>query len=182
MQLIRSWPAQPPEGRARVVDDARRLLNSNYDYRGLVDFDDDILHIDWDTAVSREDVEAFARRARRDPGSVLVAPVPVYADSRRGLDHTVWNLRRYEDGGQALRYVQTGEPSCHLFGFGMLYLPRVLIRGFVDAFKDRLEAGAMVFDDSGFAGWHHQNVSAETPVAWEVRPVHLHYRISDVPL
>jgi hypothetical protein len=178
MLLVRSWPQHPPAGRNRVEDDAVRLLNDNYDYRGLAAFGDDVVHVDWDTAVSREDLVTFAEIARRHPEQVLVAPVPVYADSRKGLRRTVWNLLRYE-GADRTRYLQAGEPFCHLFGFGMVYLPHVLLVAAEDAFADQ---PGVVFSDIAFAGWHHQNVNAEVPVAWDVRPVHLHYRISQVPL
>ena len=35
------------------------------------------------------------------------------------------------------------------------------------------------FDDTGFAGWHHRRFGGSR-VAWDVRPVHLHYRVADV--
>lgn len=175
MKLVRSWPVRPPAGRPHVIDDAARLVNDNYDYSGLAEFDDDVIQLDWDTAVSREDVAGFAALARQHPDRVLVAPVPVYPDSRRGLPATVWNCRRY-DGPDRLRYVTEQDPTCHLFGFGMVYLPAALVRAFVDRFPGR------VLDDTGFAGWYHREVEAETRIAWQVRPVHLHYRISEVPL
>lgn len=180
MRLVRSWPRQTPAGRNYVVDDAPRLVNDNYDYRGLVELDDDVIQLDWDTAISREDLETFAALARLAPIRVLVAPVLVYPDSRRGLFRPVWNLRRYE--GDTLRYVTEWEPTCHLFGFGMVYLPRDLLVGFADTFAEQLTDGSIRFDDTGFAAWHHRVVDPETAIAWQVRPVHLHYRISDVPL
>jgi hypothetical protein len=182
MKLIRSWPDPLPAGRNYVIDDAPRMLNSNYSYAGLVGVGDDLIQLDWDTAVSREDLTVFAALAREHPDRVLVAPVPVYGDSRRGLNRTVWNLRRYTSGETHLRYVDTGEPTCHLFGFGMVYLPRELVAGFVQHHADDLAAGRVRFDDSSFAGWHHRHVQTETRIAWQVRPIHLHYKIGEVPL
>jgi hypothetical protein len=183
MKLIRSWPNHAlPAGRNYVVDDARRVLTDGCDYRTLVEVDDDLIQLDWDTAVSREDLLTFAALAREHPERVLVAPVPVYPDSRRGLPGTVWNLRRYAFDHFQLRYVYTGEPTCHLFGFGMVYLPRKLIHGFAETFRTDLDEGRIRFDDTGFAGWHCRQVQRETPIAWQVRPVHLHYRIGEVPL
>lgn len=177
MKVMRSFPEYVPAGRNYVIDDCPRLLNEHYSYRGLVDVDDDVIQLDWDTAVSREDLAAFAARARADRGAVVVAPVRVYPDSRRGLTRTVWNLRCYD--GPNLREIREGEPTCDLFGFGMVYLPRELVRGFVDEYRDELDAGTVRFDDTGFAGWHHRTVGPAA-VAWDVRPVHLHYRISEV--
>lgn len=175
MKLIRSFPADVPPGRSYVVDDAKKFFNADYDYRGLAAFRDDVVHIDWDTAVSREDLACFADLAREHPDRVLVAPVPVYPDSRAGLPGTVWNLRRYTDGESRLRYIEIGEPTCHLFGFGMVYLPAKLLDAFERDWPGR-------FDDTGFAGWHYRHVEREVPIAWQVRPVHLHYRISEVAL
>jgi len=172
VRLIRSWPRHPPAGRNYVIDDAERFYNDDYDYAGLVDLDDDIIHIDWDTALSREDLATFAAHCKAEPNRVRVAPVPVYPDSRRGLPQTIWNLKRYE--GNGMRQVHTGEPSCHLFGFGMVYLPHALIRGYLEAFpEERL-------GDIAFAGWHHRNIEPEVPITWDISPVHLHYRISSV--
>lgn len=171
-----------PAGRNHVVDDAPRMLNENMSYAGLSGLDDDVIQLDWDTAVSREDLVLFAELARQAPDRVLVAPVPVYPDSRRGLSDTIWNLRRYTEGGRTLRYLRTGEPACHLFGFGMVYLPGKLVRRFMDRFAEQLAAGTVRFDDTGFAAWHHREVEPDTRIAWRVRPVHLHYRISEVPL
>lgn len=177
MKLIRSFPMQVPSGRNHVVDDAERLVNSAYSYAGLADLDVDVVHLDWDQALHREDLVRFADLARERPAHVLVAPVRVYPDSRRGLSRTVWNLRTYD--GEQLRETREGEPTCDLFGFGMVYLPAALLRGFSARFADELAAGTVRWDDTGFAGWHHREHGPAT-VAWDVRPVHLHYRISEV--
>jgi len=163
-----------PEGRSYVVDDAPRLRVTDYDYRGLLELDDDVIQLDWDTAVSRTDLTLFAALARQQPHRVLVAPVPVERDR---TERVVWNLRRYTDAGeQAMREVTEQDETCHLFGFGMVYLPRSLIRSYVDAL------GGRPFTDTGFAGWVHRNDEPETCIAWQVRPIHLHYRIDQVPL
>lgn len=180
MRLVRSFPEQVPQGRNYVVDDAPRLLNHGHDYRGLVDLADDIIQLDWDTAVSREDLETFAKRARSRPDRVLVAPVLVYpSPKRRGLTTPVWNCRRYLPGGAAMRYCTPDDPSTHLFGFGMVYLPAELLAGFARVLGS---AAFPRFGDMEFASWHHRHVAPEADIAWEIRPVHVHYRISEVPL
>lgn len=192
MRLIRSFPDPIPAGRNYVVDDAERLINTNYDYTGLIGLCDDIIHIDWDTAVSKEDLEAFARRASAQPDSVLVAPVKIYQSPKRtGLTDPVWNLRRFLPGDMASRYCEPGE-GAHLFGFGMVYLPRVLLQGYGDAMNaDASEYGRPDlfhmrryhrFGDMEFAGWHYKNVVQEAAVMWDVRPVHVHYEMSKVIL
>jgi hypothetical protein len=172
--LIRAFPARPRTDRAHVVDSAPRIAVDDYDYRGLLGAGDDVLLLDWDIAVSREDLQAFAALARRAPDRVLAAPYPIYPDTRPGLRAVTWPMRRY-DGGR-LRYVATGEPACHLFGFGMTYLPAALIAAFCAAHP------AANFDDTAFAGWHYRHVRQEVPIAWDIRPVHLNYRIETVRL
>jgi hypothetical protein len=180
MRLVRSFPEQIPAGRNYVVDDAERLINHDHDYRGLIDLADDIIQLDWDTAVGWEDVETFAKRTRAAPDRVLVAPVPVYpSPKRRGLDRPVWNVRRYLPGEMAMRYCTPDDASAHLFGFGMVYLPAEILAQF-----GRVLGGpaAPRFGDMEFAGWHHRHIAAEAAIAWDVRPVHVHYRISEVVL
>lgn len=182
MKLVRSFPfpEEIPPGRNYVVDDAERLINRDHDYRGLIDLADDVIQLDWDTAVSREDVETFAKRARAAPDRVLVAPVLVYPSPKRtGLVSPVWNVRRYQPGGMAMRYCTPGDDSAHLFGFGMVYLPADLLAGFARVLGS---AAFPRFGDMEFAGWHHRHVRPEAAIVWEVRPVHVHYRISEVPL
>jgi len=61
----------------------------------------------------------------------------------------------------------------------MVYLPQTLLERFGRVLGT---PSALRFGDMEFAGWHHRHVTAEADIAWEVRPVHVHYRISEVPL
>lgn len=181
MKLVRAWPTNPP-ARPHVIDDAMRVAVDDYDYSGLADVGDDVISLDWDIAVSREDLAVFAALARRAPRRVLVAPYLIYPDSRRGMQAPTWAAKRYINAGGQTRYVDEGETHCHLFGFGMVYLPHELLRGFVDTFAGRLADGSMVMDDISFSGWHYRNVDQEAELAWQVRPAHLHYDIAATPL
>ena len=180
MQLIRSFPAVIPPERNYVQDDARRIYNHDHDYRELIELHDDVIHIDWDTAVSREALESFAKQARSDPERVLVAPVLVYPSPKRtGLSTPVWNVRRYLPGDAAMRYCTPEDATAHLFGFGMVYLPASLLWAFGQVLGTPV---APRFGDMEFAAWHYRHVTAEAPIAWDCTPVHVHYRISEVPL
>lgn len=174
MKVIRSFPRTVPAGRNYVIDDCVRFVNDDYDYRGLAAFGDDLIHLDWDTAVSRDDLIAFAKLARQAPDRVLVAPVRVEPGSRAGLGEGVWNCRNYFNGGMSMRLARPGDAECDLFGFGMLYLPHVVLARFEFEWSGR-------FGDIEFAGWH-QRKYGRAALTWAVRPVHLHYRISEVPL
>lgn len=179
MRVIRSWPAVVPAGHARVEDGFERVYTPPFDYFPLgavAGAGTDVLHLDWDTAVSPEDLALFADRARGQPGRVLVAPVRCYPGSlhgtvKRELRRAVWNCRVYE--GSRTRYVERGEPFAHLFGFGMVYLPAAT----VSAYCAEVVASDPVvgFSDVGFSGWHHVQVEREAALCWDVSPVHVNY-------
>lgn len=173
MKLIRSWPANVPEGRNYVVDTLPRLVMDSYDYRCLDDMDDDLVLIEWDVAASKEDLEVFIDAARSDRDRVLVAPYKLYMPTRgdRSLPRTVWAHRRYGTADMATAvFVKDNEPACHLFGLGLAYLPRPVVKAFLKAWPGH-------FSDASFSGWHYRNVTPEVPIVWESRPVHLHYQI-----
>jgi hypothetical protein len=79
-------------------------------------------------------------------------------------------MRRFDDAGQT-QWVTEADESCHLFGFGMTYVPRDVWRAFNAANKRGW------VNDNSFSRWHHEHVRAEVPIPWDVRPVHLHYPI-----
>lgn len=173
MKLLRSWPANVPDDRCYVVDTLPRIVMDSYDYRCLQDVDDDLVLIEWDVAVGQEDLQAFVDRARAERDRVLVAPYRLYQPTRgnRDLPRTVWAHRRYGDEYRAtLHFVKEGEPSCHLFGLGLVYLPRDVVKAFLDSWPGH-------FSDGSFSSWHYNNITQEVPIVWESRPVHLHYRI-----
>lgn len=188
MRLIRSWPAALPEGRSHVQDGVERLVMDGYDYTALGDYDDDILLLEWDIAVGREDLHRFATDASRRPGRVLVAPYRLYPEPggvleqkwRHRLDEhgSIWVHLRYD--GLWLEPVDTGEPYCQNFGFGMIYLPRGLVRGYLDM-AGRYEKMRRL-SDSSFSMWHYHHVQPDVPICWDVRPVHLHYDITTIEL
>lgn len=173
MRLLRSWPATVPAGRAYVQDNMPRLVMDRFDYRPVLDeINDDVLLIEWDLAIGKEDLAEFARRAKAAPEDVLVAPYRLYhASSGKDRVKPVWVHRRYESGG--LVHVQEGDPVCHLWGLGMTYLPRDIVRAFLDA-------GDWTLSDGALSGWHYRHVRPNVPITWDIRPVHLHYQIPPI--
>lgn len=164
MQLLRSWPATIPHGRAHVEDDIPKLVIDGYDYGPLRTLEQDVLLLEWDIAVGQEDLRAFARRAAARSDDVLVAPYRLYPDGT-DLPEPVWAHRR-----NYLTFVDEDEPDCWMFGFGMVYLPKHLVAAF----------DGPIFDDGRFSEWHAQKVGKPVPIAWDVRPVHLNYLIPDL--
>jgi hypothetical protein len=149
-----------------VVDHLERLVIANHDYNALSELDDDILLLEWDMAVAKEDLDLFEVRAAEHPESVLVAPYRIYTPNG------IWAHRDWEGdgpGAAGARPVLEGAPICNLFGLGMIHLPRDLIRRFISS------GWASHFGDCEFSMWHYHHVSKEVPIDWAVRPVHLHW-------
>ena len=163
MLVVRAWPSHPPAGRPHIVDGWRRVPVDDYDYRGLCALGADVVSMDWDTAVSREDLALFCAAAAGSPSRVLVAPMRNYRATP-----APWNLVRYTPGGN-YESVEPGEQA-HLFGFGMVYLPAALLAGW-----DAAHGEGAKMTDQAFAAWHHETVSMTVDIDWRVRPVHLHY-------
>lgn len=168
--MIRSWPAVIPPDRAYVVDTLPRFVMHDYSYRGLGDYNDDILLIEWDMAISAEDLGRFKQHIAEDPTRVVVAPYRVYTPTTRNVPLPMgpkWVHRRYNDGEQSMRFVEEGEPTCHLWGLGVTYLPGKVIREFLDAWPGH-------FNDGAVSGWYYRRYG-EVEITWDVRPIHLHY-------
>ena len=179
MRLIRTFPATIPFGRSYVVDDMERVVNSGYSYRGLAALGDDVVHLDWDQAVDRADLVRFVDRAKADPDRARVVPVLVDLAARPGLAAPVWNCRVYV--GDRLRYVEPGDGTADLFGFGMVYLPGKALAAFEDRWRAELDDGSVRFDDTGFSGWYSKEYGPAV-IDWDLHAVHLHYSVAGVPL
>lgn len=189
MRWVRSWPAVIPPGRAYVVDDIDRLVIDGYDYSPLAAIDDDIILVEWDMAVSAEDRERFEASALLTPSCVHTAPYRLYDANR--APH--WAHRTVLDMDGKERWVQTGEPTCDYFAFGLTYLPRDLIRRFMEYPAPERGRYPWIpegdytdtrFTDQTFSVWHYwrsqlgEGRKRQPPrvrVAWHVAPVHLHY-------
>jgi hypothetical protein len=173
VRLIRSFPATIPAGLAYVVDDAERMLNEDYSYRGLTAYDDDVVHLDWDQAVNAGDLARFRHRCVIDPDQARVVPVLVDRWARPGLTTGVWNCRVYQPGGR-LRYATKADGKADLFGFGMVYLPGRALAAFEAEHRAGLDDGSVRFDDTSFSGWYTRNYGP-VPIDWDIPCVHLHY-------
>jgi len=174
MRVLRSWPRSVPEGRSHVVDDIDRFEVDGYDYRRLAMVRDDVLLIEWDLAVDPDQFAGFVDRAKQQPERVRVAPYRLYyqyADQTVWGDHKpglVWAHRRYTEPDR-LRWVADNDQTCHLFGFGLTYLPFELLAGFcLD------ETGPL--GDSSFSHWHYRHADdPEVVIDWDCRPIHLNH-------
>jgi len=174
VKLLRSWPRDPPEGRPHVIDGIERFIVDGYDYRRLAAVKDDVVLIEWDLAVDPEQVAGFIARVRQTPERVRVAPYRLYyqyADDTvwgETEPRPVWAHRRYTSP-ERLRWVVDGDDTCHLFGFGLTYIPAPLIAAFCADIQGPL-------GDSSFSRWHFLHAEdPEVVIDWECRPVHLNH-------
>lgn len=174
MRFLRSWPQVVPPHRAHVVDDIERHILQDYSYRGLGDYRDDILLIEWDMAVGAEDLERFRAHIAADPSRVVVAPYRIYEATTRPQKlpgGPKWVHRKYVGDKKSTRFVDEGDPDADLWGLGLTYLPRAIIREFLEFWPGH-------FSDTSISGWHFDRYGP-VPIAWDVRPVHLHYTIKE---
>lgn len=175
MRLLRTWPHRIPQGRSGwVEDDIERVVIRGYDARALVDVQDDVLLLEWDIAVSKEDLAHFAEHAATAPAAVLAAPYRLYPEGNPGMVAPIWAPRTMPGNVP----VTEGQPACHYFGFGMVYLPATLLREFADTWLTNNPSGNLT--DETFASWHYRTQPPEVPICWHVRPVHLHYSPKDL--
>lgn len=176
MRLIRSWPATIPDNRAYVVDGMERLVMSGFDYRCLADIDDDLILIEWDIAVSREGLDLFIERAREEPDQIRVAPYRLYPGTYR-VPRPIW-CHRIRDPGTR-RFAKGPEDThCQMFGFGLVYLPRPLVVGFLKYIEGQPN---VKFTDSTFSRWHMRHGrKKDVPIDWDIPLVHLHYTLPEV--
>jgi len=148
---------------------------ADHDYCVLDRVDDDVVLIEWDMAVGRDELRAFIDLAAAGRSMPLVAPYVLY-ESTSGAPHNrpVWAHRRFTHGDQHARFITEDDTATHLFGFGLVYLPRLLV-------KRWLYENHGHFNDSSFSSWHYRHGDEpEVQIAWGVRPVHLHYDISKI--
>lgn len=176
MKLLRSWPSVIPPNRPYVVDGMTRAVMANHDYSSVLrHVDDDVLLLEWDIAVDHEDLVGFARRAAKTPGDVLVAPYRIYYPHLPQIP--IWAHRRWDGRPEGMSNPAGAVPvtddaeQCNLFGLGLVYLPRDLIRGFLAI------PYARHMGDVEFSIWHYRHVRRDVPIDWATRPVHLNQPI-----
>lgn len=188
MRWIRSWPTEDLPGRAHVVDDLPRVYTTDYDYTPLGEIDDDVCLIEWDIALAPDMYGLFEELVESHGADKPLAaahklyhvePEPVWAHRR-----IVWietSVPPYRE-----RWIYNLEPFCDYFAFGLVYLPRELIRAFLDSPAPARGAPLVApggytdsrMTDQTFSMWYRHRYPGGGPVRveWSVQPVHLHGR------
>jgi hypothetical protein len=178
MKVVRSWPLNPPKTqKPHIIDDCERVYIKTVDYRPLADLNDDVIHLDWDVAVGMVELRNFAKKCLAEPNTVRVAPTMMYS-SRYWRDElpgdgrgwfTDWMVQVQMNVGT--RPIKYGEPYGHFFSFGLVYLPKQILRDFVNQLKDNEQ-----FRDREFCQWFQKSTGGTSvPVEWATNAVHLNF-------
>lgn len=180
MKITRTVPPENPElkrGRNFITDEFPRTYIKEYDNTPLVEYKSDLVVLEWDIAVSVEDLEIFCELAYQTPDQVMVAPYKLYPESDpQKIPANGAYAHRIVQNSVTLdaRWLTNADWYCDLFGFGMVYLPKELLEGFVEAQETNGLADHRM-TDANFSAWHYRTVKTPVAVNWACRPVHLHY-------
>ena len=185
MRLIRSWPEYPPEDHPQVIDNCERIYLHRpdmVDYTALSQADDNLLHLDWDVAVNRDELRMFAAKCEAEPDRVRVAPTINWVTRHKAHRGILPNMRTqwlvWRQLSVSRRNCVPGE-NCDYFGFGMVYLPIRLIQMY------KAERPSERFNDMSFSKWHYNEYlggwgkAPTVPVEWDVHAVHINYSMAD---
>lgn len=178
MRVVRTYPylnRETLEGRSRVEDELPRCFIHSYDNTPLLDFEDDVVILEWDIAVSREDLRLFCEIASDSPDHVMVAPYKLYPPTDARLpDVGVWAHRKVINPATLqMSWITHADLTCDIFSTGMAYLPQKVMQGFAADREFNIVDKRMT--DANLSIWHYRNVKEPVPICWAVNPVHLHY-------
>lgn len=177
MKLVRSWPNNPPKEHPQVIDDCERVYIDAVDYRPLADLNDDVIHLDWDVAVGRNELRAFAEKCIAEPDVVRTAPTMMYGSRfwrSEGSASRPWNggWMAHIQMPVGTRRMEYGEPYANFFGFGLVYLPYWTLKEFVSTLQ-----GNEHFRDQNFCRWYYKETGEPVPVEWDTNAVHINYSL-----
>jgi hypothetical protein len=180
MKITRTMPPPHPDikrGRNFIEDEFPKTYITEYDNTPLLEYASDLVVLEWDIAVSKEDLEIFCELAAQTPDQVMVAPYKLYPESDpQAIPAGGVYAHRIVQNAATLhaRWLTVADWYCDLFGFGMVYLPQELIKGFMAA-QDRNNLPDHRMTDANFSAWHYREVKQPVAVNWACKPVHLHY-------
>jgi len=186
--VVRSWPPEEWmfENHPYVVDNARRVvINSKrngdsyfVDYRPLYEVGQNMIHMDWDMAIGRNELRDFADRCRENPEKLRSAACRTYPTRQYqlGLDktkQTEWHAWHSLDPKVE---VKPGDPTCKWCSIALCYIPWSVWKPFVESYGDRKDCWASA---RGLANWYRDNVEDSIDLDWDTNVVHVNYSIKD---
>ena len=192
IEIVRSWPPEQwmLDDHPYVVDNARRIVigsqktgpNTYYnDMRPLSQVGQDFIHLDWDMAVGRDELRAFADKCRQKPDKLRSAACRTYPTRRYQLGddpdkRTRWHAWHSLNPEIEVNY---GDPVCKWFSFAFIYVPFAIWTAFVTDFNKVHGTRPRWCSGRSLASWYHKNVSEEIDLDWDTHVVHANYSIRD---
>lgn len=179
MRIVRSWPKDQPSDHPFVMDNCERVYIDTVDYRPLIDIGENFIHLDWDIAVERNRLRDFVRKCEAEPDVVRVGPYKGYPTRRwhhkwAWANHEKWYVWKTDEARLQRIELKPGDPYCHWFAPGMMYMPFDLWKEFYD------DEGYKVICE-GFPDWYHvKHGWTDWPVEWDLNAIHLNYSMRDV--
>ena len=185
MKIVRSWPPEQwmIDDHPYIVDNSTKITIAStrdyIDYRPLIKLNDDFIHLDWDIAIGRDELRAFAARCRENPDKLRAGPYRTYPTRRYRLGwdedkRTRWHA--WHEVNNHYSDVKPGDPTCRFFGMGFVYVPFYVWKGFCEHCDKHNISFASA---RALARWYHANVAELIDLDWDVNLVHVNYSIQD---
>ena len=120
----------------------------------------------------------FMDCAKAEPDRVRVAPYYLYRRGGSGRSPLLpFYCHRIREPGTRSWVKGPDDTHCHMFGFGLIYLPIALVKAFVAQMGPTSK-----FGDTEFSRWHMRNAKhRDVPIDWDCHAIHLHYLTPEVP-
>jgi hypothetical protein len=170
-----------------IIDNSTKItLTSTRDYinyRALTKAGKSFIHMDWDIAIGRDELRAFAAKCRANPDKLRAGPYQTYPTRRYRLGwdsdkrtrwhawHTWKDTSRYPEDE-----VKPGDPTCRFFGMGFVYVPWDVWKGYI---ADCNERNLNIISCRQLSRWYHANVADAIDLEWDTHLVHVNYSIKD---
>jgi hypothetical protein len=184
IEIVRSWPPEKWmfEQHPYIEDNSTRITIAStrdyMDYRPLIEVNDDFIHMDWDIAIGRDELRAFAEKCYAEPNKIRAGPYRSYPTRRYrlGWDKTKETTWHAWHSLSPKVEVKPGDPTCKWFGMGFVYVPFWIWQEFVN---DCNRTGRQFCSARALAAWYHSQVEETIALDWETNLVHVNYSIKD---
>ena len=184
IEIVRSWAPEEwmVTDHPYIQDNATRITIAStreyMDYRPLIEIGGDFIHMDWDIAIGRDELKAFAAECRKNPDKLRAGPYRSYPTRRYrlGLDETHLTTWHAWHSLRPKVEVKPGDETCMFFGMGFVYIPFAVWEGFV---ADSNAKSLKFCSGRALASWYHANVEPTIALDWNVNLVHVNYSIKD---
>lgn len=146
----------------------RHVYIEHYDYRRFFESTtEDTILIEWDIAIGFTSRTRFEKAVSKRPDEVQVAPYRLHPISTlRPSNEVIWAHR-----DSHANPVNTYDPACVWFGFGLIYFPQETVKQYISEIPHDEQC-----NDQSFSLWHQKAFPGRrVKIHWDVNVTHLHY-------